>query len=295
MRRLFRLAAPAVLLWAAGCAIQPQGVTDDALRNLTYRGIANHSVTLKDGLFEGAPFVSGGAARPRVELAAEPQVAGDLDGDGAEDRAVLLVETAGGAGENTYLALVSSRAGRVENVATRLIGDRVQIRSLMIRDGALVLELVTTGPGEPACCPTLKVRKTYRLQTHSLIEVTSEALGPIRVKDLEGMTWTLMRLARKEAVPEGIRITALFQDGRVSGSAGCNGYFAGISGDGPRDLSLGQAGATMMACPADVMKIEGRYLRALERVKAFSFLLGRLALLYQDGGITDALLFTPSR
>jgi len=55
-------------------------------------------------------------------------------------------------------------------------------------------------------------------------------------------------------------------------------------------------GATMMACPEHiVMEIEGRFLRLLEKVKEFRFVLGRLALIYQEGDIPDALLFTPSR
>ena len=49
--------------------MQPHRVTDDTLRNLTYLDIYDHPVTLKDGLFEGEPFVSGGAAPPRLEFA----------------------------------------------------------------------------------------------------------------------------------------------------------------------------------------------------------------------------------
>jgi len=184
--------------------MQPHRATDDTLRNLAYRDIYDHPVTLKDGLFEGEPFVSGGAARPRVELAAEPRATGDLNGDGVEDTAVLLTETAGSTGVNTYLAVVSRRGSRAENIATQRIGDRVQIRSLTVHAGALMLELITTGPGEPACCPTLKKRKTYRLGGNSLVEAASEALGPLSVKDLERTTWTLTHLARKESVPEGI-------------------------------------------------------------------------------------------
>ena len=66
--------------------------------------------------------------------------------------------------------------------------------------------------------------------------------------------------------------------------------------DGPRDLRVGPAGATRMACPEYiVMETEGRFLGLLEKVKEFRFVLGRLALLYQEGDIPDALLFTPSR
>jgi len=288
-----RVAHGLLVVCLAGCALHPQPQTGDALRNLTYRGIYDHPVTLNNGVFDGAPFVSGGASRPRVELAPEPRVSDDLDGDGVEDMAVLLTETGGGTGVNTHLAVVARRGGGAENIATRLIGDRVQVRSLAFRDEALVLELVATGPDEPACCPTQKLRKTYRLRNDSLIETASEALGQVGVRDLEGTTWILTHLGRQEPVPEGMRITAIFKDGRASGSAGCNGYFGGISGEGPRNLQVGPLGTTKMACPETVMEVEGRYLGALQRVTEFSFLLGRLALMYGEKEMHDALLFAP--
>lgn len=171
----------------------------------------------------------------------------------------------------------------------------MQVRSLAFRDGVLVLELVATGPGEPACCPTLKVRRTYRLESGSLVEAASDPPGPVSIRDLQGATWALTHLARQEPVPEGVRITARFNDGRVSGSAGCNGYFGGISGNGPSTLHVGPVGKTKMARPEALMEAEGRYLRRLEGVTAFRFVLGRLALTYQDGDIQDALRFAPSR
>ncbi|MDH4030864.1 MAG: hypothetical protein OEU49_08450, partial [Chromatiales bacterium] len=41
--------------------------TDSAdAANATYLGIYDEPVTLRDGVFEGRPFVEGGASRPRV-------------------------------------------------------------------------------------------------------------------------------------------------------------------------------------------------------------------------------------
>jgi hypothetical protein len=101
-------------------------------RNLTYQGIYDHPVTVHDGVYEGEPFVPGGASRPRVELVEDLLVQGDLDGDSVEEAAVLLAESSGGSGVMTYLALVTWRDGAPVNLATRLIGDRVQIRSLRV-------------------------------------------------------------------------------------------------------------------------------------------------------------------
>lgn len=71
---------------AASCRLNDPVV----LRNIEYRGIYDNAVTLRDGVYEGEPFVPGGASRPRVELLDMLPVLHDLDGDGIDDAAVLL-------------------------------------------------------------------------------------------------------------------------------------------------------------------------------------------------------------
>ena len=59
-------------------------------------------------------------------------------------------------------------------------------------------------------------------------------------------------------------VTAEFSpDGQVAGSGGCNRYFASYTVDGS-NLTIGQAGSTMMACePVEVMQQEAQFLSAL--------------------------------
>lgn len=85
----------------------------------------------------------------------------------------------------------------------------------------------------------------------------------------------------------------VFADNKFSGLAGCNRYFGGIKGKGPRDLAFGPIGATRMMCPNPMMQVENRYLRALQKVKQFSFMYGQLALSYQDDKGWRTMLFTP--
>ena len=56
------------------------------LQSATYSGFQEPSgpVTLTAGVWEGAPYEPGAAARPTVSLAPGFRVTGDLDGDGAE-------------------------------------------------------------------------------------------------------------------------------------------------------------------------------------------------------------------
>lgn len=280
---------------SVACTTGHGAIAPEELNNLSYHGIYDHPVTLNGGVYEGEPFVPGGASRPRVVMGEIPPAAGDLDADGTDDIAVLLTETSGGSGVHTYLAVVSWRDGYPHNVATRLIGDRVHIHSLIFDQGTVVLEFVTSGRTDPACCPTFKMRKAYRLQAGMLVESSSEPLGPRSLRDLEGITWTLTRFGQDEAVPDGIHITAGFTAGRISGTAGCNRYFASVTEAGPGEVKVGLVGSTKMACPPPVMQVEDRYLRMLQQVHRFSFVSGQLVLTSQDSGISDNLLFTPSK
>lgn len=135
-------------------ATTPAELDIATLGNIAYRGILEEAVMLADGTFEGDPFVAGGASRPVVTLLPEPVAFGDLNGDGQIDAAVVLVSDSGGSGSFVYLAAVESRDGVAENAATLFLGDRVQVNSLAIEDGRLVVKLLSHAPDDPACCPT---------------------------------------------------------------------------------------------------------------------------------------------
>lgn len=291
----------AVAGWAAliATAVVPAAVSaascrlhdPNTLRNIAYRGIYDNAVTLQDGVYEGKPFVPGGASRPRVELLDMTPVLHEMDGDGIDDAAVLLAESSGGSGVFTFLAVVACRDGRAVNVATIVLGDRVMIRTIAGKDGAIVAEMVSTGPGEPLCCPTLKVRNTYRLQDGKLLLASSEEQGALSLVDLEGVTWRLVHLGRNVGVPEGVKVTAVFGDGKVSGSGGCNRYSAAVTGAGPMEFSIGPAASTRMACPDPAGGFEDRYFSALQAANRFGFLLGHLVLHYGKGKTRETMMF----
>jgi heat shock protein HslJ/LysM repeat protein len=277
-------------LWIPDTASAPSaagGLTGDALRNATYQGIYEEPVQLSDGKYEGKPFVEGGAARPTVTFV-DFKAVGDLNGDGIEDAAVFLAENSGGSGVFTYLAAVVAQDGAAINVGTQLLGDRVQLKTVSIEDGKIVVNMITQGPDDPFCCPTLEVRQSYEVQADQLVLTSSEEVGTLSPASLAGTTWALVShgaYADPTPVLEGTEITALFsvEDGQVAGSAGCNNYFAGFQGT-DATLTIGPAGATMMACAEEVMNQESAYLAALETVSGFQFWNGRLMLMV-DGGL----------
>ena len=147
----------------------PADLSFEALGELSYHGILEQPVTLTGGRFEGEPLIEGGDSRPTVDLLPQPVVYGDLDNDGQPDAAVVLVSDSGGSGTFVYLALIQSRSGALENVATSFLGDRVQVKSLSIEGDRLVATLLSHAPDDPACCPSQEEVRLFRLSGEQLI------------------------------------------------------------------------------------------------------------------------------
>jgi heat shock protein HslJ len=244
-----------------------------------------------DGLYEGEPFVPEGAARPRVELLRDLHATGDIDGDGVDDAWVLLNESSGGTGQFLYLGAVSETRGSPRNIGTLAIGDRVKVMSLEAEGGTATLTYVAPGPREPACCPTQMISGVYGLENGTLTELSRAELGTLSLGQLEGTTWRLQRHAWDEPVADGISITAVFEGDRVSGSAGCNRYFATVNAPTPYDLAIGPAGTTRMACPPPQATAERRYLLAMTNAVQYSFILGKLAISYRVDEEHGTLIF----
>jgi heat shock protein HslJ len=83
---------------------------------------------------------------------------------------------------------------------------------------------------------------------------------------LEGPTWILQRtLLRTE-------ITAVFEEGKVTGSAGCNTYngtYTVTVGANEDEIAIGPLATTRMACQQNIMDQETRYLGALEAAESY--------------------------
>ena len=119
---------------------------------------------------------------------------------------------------------------------------------------------------------------------------------PPATEPLVGTNWTLASFHKADAVSSvlaGTTITAVFgADGRVTGSAGCNRYFAPYNVTGT-SLSIGPAGSTKMACSTPgVMNQESTYLALLSQAKTVTVKGDRLTLADAKG--TALLTFAKS-
>jgi heat shock protein HslJ len=178
------------------------------------------------------------------------------------------------------------------------IEDRIGVRSAAIEDGQVVLDIITQGPGDVACCGTHKAHKTYALQDGRLVETTPAGGELVRISaaDLDGTNWTLLALDRDQPALAGAEVTLTFGDGQVSGSGGCNSYSGSFSlgDDNPLVMSIDPLTATDKSCPEPAGSQESAYLAALGSVARWGYDFGRLALYYAGGqDVESRLLFAP--
>ena len=94
-------------------------------------------------------------------------------------------------------------------------------------------------------------------------EVSATEVGPT----LEGAPWQMVALADENGEPVKtlpvVEVTALFEDGKVSGTDGCNNYSGSYTVDGS-SLTIGpEMMGTMMACPGPIMNQATAYTAAL--------------------------------
>jgi len=157
---------------AAPSAPVTAALTLDQLKNFTYvlEQAPGGKAALVNGQF--AATTGAGATQKVTVTLAEPAAFGDLNGDGAADAAVILAASTGGAGVFRSLHVAVNSDGKPSDAAFTYLGDRVQIRSLAIHAdtaGVILVDLLAHGPKDPACCPTMEVVQTYKLQGNTLV------------------------------------------------------------------------------------------------------------------------------
>jgi len=254
-------------------------LTMNELKNAEYQSefSANGRVKLTNGIYKER-IVPNSASELIITLS-DKVAYGDLNGDGKEDAAVILITDPGGSGTFRHLAIVTNQNGRPKHVASHLLGDRVKIKSLSVRTGEIAVEMITHGPNDPMCCPALEVTQNYLLQDNKLVKA--------QVPKLADRKWALQSFgtigSEERPLPEteiSIEFTA---DGKLHGSGGCNRYFSSYETGPGGSLTIKQMGSTRMACPQEIMDQEMKYFRSLQSVSTFKMEEQRLQLFHGNG------------
>jgi len=163
-------------------------LTTQQLRNMQYTlPFYQRTITLTNGTYQEGTGGKGYSAK----LLDNTVALGDLNDDGVADAVVAVVENGGGSGEFESLVAVLDQAGNPAQAGVVQLGDRVQINSVAIQNGQIVLQMLVQGPNDPMCCPSLPVTETYVLTKGNLavVHLTSQTTdGTVRTIQIESPT-----------------------------------------------------------------------------------------------------------
>ncbi len=172
----------------ADTASTTPAINASTLESIAYRiDLLGAPVTLTRGQFY-VPWVESTQGSLLVGLS-ELRAAGDLDGDGDEDQAVLLVADAADDRMFIYVGAVVNDDGVPRASATLRLGDRVKVDNLEVENGQIVVTLTTHTSDDPACCPTLDAEYHYVLAGDALTQIVDgwrlELAGGVQCQPVE--------------------------------------------------------------------------------------------------------------
>lgn len=226
-----------------GCAsTAPANLEALTLRSKVYTAAP---VTLTRGEFR-APAAAGSASAVTVKLS-DKRAFGTLDGKQAG--AVIVTTSLGGTGTFYELALLGQADKGWVNTDTVLLGDRVNLHSIAIKNGQIAVAMTTHGPNDPMCCPTVMVTKHWSVQDGRLVAL-SGATAP--QPSLTGTAWqwvqTFYNDGKRAAPARPANYTVRFQEsGAINVRADCNRKGGTYAVDGKR-ISIAIKISTMAAC-----------------------------------------------
>jgi hypothetical protein len=146
--------------------VQGQGpsLTTTQLKNATYL-VQGQRIKLGNGSYQGGTLKEANFLAVDFDKAA----LGDLNNDGIKDAAVIYSYNGGGSGSFVVMAAMMNQNGNPVQVAAVELGDRVEVRSISIKAGKIILKMLVHGPHDGLAQPTVKQTRKYVLAGSKLV------------------------------------------------------------------------------------------------------------------------------
>jgi heat shock protein HslJ len=272
--------ASGLILFGAGCGTStptptptpnPTPVVSDSPKNATYT-VDNAKVTLVDG--KSIVALGDGATEKQITTYFGNEAVGDLNGDGKDDTAFILTQSSGGTGMFYYVVAALKTANGYDGTNAVLLGDRIAPQSTVFQNGKITVNYADRGPNDSfAVQPSVGVSKTVRFMNGKLTDVTNIA----RITD-QKWTWLGTKMNDGKTIsPKKAQAFTLTmkEDGTLSGTTDCNGYFGSYTTDGNK-IAFDKIGSALMFCEGAQ---EGIYMKYLADIESFLITKdGKLAL-----------------
>jgi heat shock protein HslJ len=253
----------------ARAAGTPGGPAAD-LDNVSVRSdrFPSGAITLRNGEYRepAAP----GAARAIVVKLTDRRAFGVVNGRDAA--AAVLVIDPGGSGTFFDLAFFYRGEGGWVNVDTVLLGDRIKVHSVGMKDNEVFVSMTTHGPDDAQCCPTQEQTRRFAVQADRLVARYWDTTTSVGKHDIVGPIWRWVRTRYADGTTQQRAAGAagytlhLRSDGTIQARGDCN-----VSGGSytvkESTLAIKIAHSTMAACPDG--SLEDAFIRDLNRTDRF--------------------------
>ena len=206
--------------------------------------------------------------------------------NGTPSAAVILTTNAGGSGTFFDLALLQWQSSTWINTDTIELGDRVEVHSVNMEEGTIRIDLTTHGPGDPMCCPSLRMERYYIVQNNRLTE-RRPSTQPAASSSIVGRIWKWQHSRysndTESVPPKPDHYTfQLLPDGNISVRADCN-RAGGTYRIENQQITIEITHSTMAACPPD--SLEQTFLKDLNAAAIYFIREGTLYIdmIYDSG------------
>lgn len=152
--------------------------------------IEHESYTLRDGKSE-KEIIPGSATKIKTMAWGKPAI-GDLNADGADDAALVLVHDPGGSGTFFYIAaaLRNPETGQAVGTNAVLLGDRVALQNISVYEGKVELNYADRFPWEPfSAQPSVGKTKILEIKNNELKEINRPILSQATADSLIKEAW----------------------------------------------------------------------------------------------------------
>lgn len=133
-------------------------LTVEKLKNAEYYFLAKGPVKLVNGKYEDP-------STKRIYTMSEVVAYGDINKDGIKDAVTVLKVTIPNQGDFSYLVALLNEGGNPKNISSEFMGPQIVTKSLKVNsDNSIEAVMDQFQAGDPACCPSLKITRTYKLK-----------------------------------------------------------------------------------------------------------------------------------
>jgi len=137
--------------------------------NVAYT-IQGKEIHLRNGRHE-VEVAPGSATKSKTAVFGAP-VYGDIDGNGDADAVLLMTQDPGGSGTFYYVAAALLQNGIYRGTNAVLLGDRITLQDIRIRNGIIVANYADRPPDEPmSASPSIARSKYLMFKNSELTEI----------------------------------------------------------------------------------------------------------------------------